>query len=50
MTVIPALPYKFDERGKDKRLFVPIIAQAYHILGKDARNLVTGNTDLMNDE
>lgn len=28
MTVVPALPYKFDEKGKDKLLFVPIVEQA----------------------
>ena len=28
MTAIPALPYKFDKKGKDKCLFVPIVAQA----------------------
>ena len=27
MTVIPALPYAFDKKGKDKWLFVPIVAQ-----------------------
>lgn len=36
MTVIPALPYKFNEKGKDERLFVPIVAQAYHKSGKAA--------------
>ena len=39
MTVIPALPYKFDKKGKDKCLFVPIVAQAYH---KDKRESRTG--------
>ena len=27
MMAIPALPYKFDEKGKDKLLFVPIVPQ-----------------------
>ena len=30
MTVNPALPYTFDGKVKDKWLFVPIVAQAYH--------------------
>ena len=28
MTVIPALPYTFDKKGKNKWLFVPIVTQA----------------------